>query len=306
MGPASRSWLALAHRSKSTISRPSPSLSLPITQRPASGVLRPSPSTRCSLPSRAARPRLPPKQTSCRPSASVEPSSCSSARNLDTVAEISHPLPHPRRPLPPARHSVIHEMDQRQPPHSFPRSQDRPLIQNPNHAPAPQQQSQPQPQSTLYHPSTSQQPPVQIPFSDPFQRRAPDPFLPNTHAQRRGSYGLPSGREAGSGGHGDRAPLAGVWGSTTGMHPFHNHIRARGSRRGSQARVLVPYLELPTVCSAGRITLSPLQRVGRDRGTSSGQRTKVGMTARGHVMFPHAALCPSLAGRVLFFAPVSW
>ncbi|KAF2428730.1 Rxt3-domain-containing protein [Tothia fuscella] len=103
-------------------------------------------------------------------------------------------------------------MDQRQPPHSYSRSQDRPLIHNPNHQPPTQQQQQQQQQShsTLFHPPSSQQPPVQIPFSDPFQRRAHDPFLPNTQGQRRGSYGL--GRDAVSGGgHGERPQLAGAW-----------------------------------------------------------------------------------------------
>jgi hypothetical protein len=97
-------------------------------------------------------------------------------------------------------------MDQRPP---------RPLIHNPNHQSSLQGPSPAQP--TVYQPPSSQQPPVQIPFSDPFsQRRAPDPFMPNAQPQRRGSYGLQSGREPTTGIHGDRNPLGPPWPPTSG------------------------------------------------------------------------------------------
>ncbi|KAF2141385.1 uncharacterized protein K452DRAFT_38772 [Aplosporella prunicola CBS 121167] len=47
-----------------------------------------------------------------------------------------------------------------------------------------------------YGPPTASQPPVHVPFSDPFQHR--DPFLPSAQ-QRRGSYGLQGGTERGWG-----------------------------------------------------------------------------------------------------------
>lgn len=108
------------------------------------------------------------------------------------------------------RQTQIHKMDQRP---------SRPLIHNPNHQSS--LQGPPPAQPTVYQPPSSQQPPVQIPFSDPFsQRRAPDPFLPSAQPQRRGSYGLQSGREAATGIQADRNPLGAPWPPTSGTYTF--------------------------------------------------------------------------------------
>jgi hypothetical protein len=200
-------------------------------------------------------------------------------------------------------------MDQRQPPHSFPRAQDRPLIQNPNHAPAAQQpspspsQSQSQSHSTLYHPPSSQQPPVQIPFSDPFQRRAPDPFLPNTHA-RSGSYNLSSGREAVSGAHGDRPALAGAWATTTGMHIFSSgthygpaHCQLPYTRAWSSSRA-----SHGSACRRKSVLFMGMGR--RYRWYTCGATAAIWMTVRGHSVFPYLCFC-LYHRRTAVFAPVS-
>lgn len=136
-------------------------------------------------------------------------------------------------------------MDQRHPPHNYSRSQDRPLIQNPNHQPPSQPPPPPHSHATLYHTSSSQQPPVQIPFMDPFQRRAPDPFLPNTQGQRRGSYGVPPARDAVSvGGHTDRPSLAGAWLSTTGTQEHFLHLAYISRAGGSNVISAHPFLQL--------------------------------------------------------------
>ena len=104
-------------------------------------------------------------------------------------------------------------MDQRPP---------RPPIHNPNHQSS--MQGPPPTQPTVYQPPSSQQPPVQIPFSDPFShRRGPDPFMPSSQSQRRGSYGLPSGREPATVIHNERAPLAAPWPPTTGTSVLHKY-----------------------------------------------------------------------------------
>lgn len=115
----------------------------------------------------------------------------------------------------------LHTMDQRAP---------RPLIHNPNHQSSPS--GPPPAQPTVYQPPSSQQPPVQIPFSDPFsQRRAPDPFLPNTQSQRRGSYGLSSGREPVTSVNADRNPLAAPWPPTSGTYIPHLLLKTARSYR---------------------------------------------------------------------------
>jgi len=96
-------------------------------------------------------------------------------------------------------------MDSRQS-HPFSRPPDRPLIHNPNH------QTGPQPQHPPFYPPVSQQPPLQVPFPDPFQRR--DPFMPSAQGQRRDSYGI-GGRDT-LGLNGDRPPLGGPWGNGAG------------------------------------------------------------------------------------------
>jgi len=146
-------------------------------------------------------------------------------------------------------------MDSRQP-HPFSRPPDRPLIHNPNH------QAGPQPQHPPFYPPVSQQPPLQVPFPDPFQRR--DPFMPSAQGQRRDSYGM-GGRDT-LAINGDRPQLGTGWGngagkptettspslrtsawrsflqSTAQMHPhalvvllsYEPAVRRRASSRGSR------------------------------------------------------------------------
>lgn len=127
---------------------------------------------------------------------------------------------HARSPPSPPR-----TMDSRQPQHGFhARPQDR-LIQNPNHQPNMQPQHPPYPS---YAPSTSQ-PPVHVPFSDPFPRHN-DPFMPASQHQRRASYGLHGGDAAPSVQADNRAPLGGAWGNNgTSVHssPWPCFQRAR-------------------------------------------------------------------------------
>lgn len=60
------------------------------------------------------------------------------------------------------------------------RMQDRSMSHTPAQQPPPSNFS-------AFHPSTAQ-PPIQMPFSDPFQNR--DPFMPAAQQSRRGSYGI--------------------------------------------------------------------------------------------------------------------
>lgn len=92
---------------------------------------------------------------------------------------------------------------------------DRPMT----HPTAPSQQSQQQQQQPpppgfphFNHPPTAQ-PPIQMPFTDPFQNR--DPFMPSAHS-RRGSYGMaPGSAPAGTPRYGERAWSA----QPQGMNP---------------------------------------------------------------------------------------
>lgn len=91
------------------------------------------------------------------------------------------------------------------------------MMHNPNHAGQPP----PQTHTTFYQPPTSQQPPVQIPFSDPFLPRRADPFLPNTQTQRRESYGIHSGRDGGgSAPHSERPQTGNMWQNASGTLNF--------------------------------------------------------------------------------------
>lgn len=91
-------------------------------------------------------------------------------------------------------------MDARQSQGPPQRPQDRPFIQNPNHHPnnntSTTSAPPPHPSYPQYQPPQASQPPVHVPFADPFQRR--DPFLPAA-PQRRGSYGMSSRDSVGSG-----------------------------------------------------------------------------------------------------------
>ncbi|KAF1991407.1 Rxt3-domain-containing protein [Aulographum hederae CBS 113979] len=103
--------------------------------------------------------------------------------------------------------------------HPFSRPPDRPLIHNPNHQPAPQ------PQHPPFYPSASQ-PPLQVPFNEPYQRR--DPFLPRAQQhERREGYGYP-GRDTLSALNNGERPPPGGWGALQHNQPPHAHAHAHG------------------------------------------------------------------------------
>ncbi|OCK80846.1 Rxt3-domain-containing protein [Lepidopterella palustris CBS 459.81] len=116
-------------------------------------------------------------------------------------------------------------MDPRQSQHPFNRPADRPLIHNPNHQSAPPPQ-QPQSYSGYPTPVSQPQPPVHVPFSDPYTSSRRDPFLPTASPQpRRGSYGLHNG-DGISAIQPDRKAMNGSWGNTAALnslHDGHNH-----------------------------------------------------------------------------------
>lgn len=106
-----------------------------------------------------------------------------------------------------------HDMDPRQPQHPFPRQTDRPLIHNPNHQSAAPAQ-QPQAYSNYAPPVSQPQPPVHVPYSDPYTSSRRDPFLPTPPQQRRrGSYGLQSG-DGVPAIQAERQVMNGGWGNT--------------------------------------------------------------------------------------------
>lgn len=104
-------------------------------------------------------------------------------------------------------------MDPRQPQNPFPRQTDRPLIHNPNHQSAAPTQ-RPQAYSNYAPPVSQPQPPVHVPYSDPYTSSRRDPFLPTPPQQRRrGSYGLQSG-DGIPAIQAERQVMNGGWGNT--------------------------------------------------------------------------------------------
>ncbi|KAF2668649.1 hypothetical protein BT63DRAFT_425936 [Microthyrium microscopicum] len=81
------------------------------------------------------------------------------------------------------------------------------------------QSSAPPAQPSYYpQPPNKQHQPMQIPFSDPFRSRPPDPFFPNPQQQpRQEGYGPQLSREGSAMGHASRESVSSGWSATSGM-----------------------------------------------------------------------------------------
>ncbi|KAL1305088.1 hypothetical protein AAFC00_002021 [Neodothiora populina] len=93
-----------------------------------------------------------------------------------------------------------------------------------NHHQQAQQQSQPPPAFTQYNRPPTAQPPVHLPYTDPFHNR--DPFMPSTHS-RRSSYGPGAGPD--SYGHAER-----TWGSQSSAPPSHHQKQQQQQQQQQQ------------------------------------------------------------------------